>query len=250
MTTRPIFSDYIIYADESGDLSYETINPRFPVFCLTLCVIKKQDYIQAIVPAIQQVKFDFWGHDRVILHEREMRKQEGQFGILRTSASLRDSFFYRINEVLKNTSFKLISAVIKKEALLKKYSSPADPYHLALGFCLERVHRFLIDAGEAGKEVSLIFESRGKQEDAQLELEFRRIISKDKPFGYRLHSYQDIDFKLHFATKQHNSTGLQLADLTARPIALGVINPTQPNRAYDIIKEKFNTADDNKIFPE
>lgn len=55
---------------------------------------------------------------------------------------------------------------------------------------------------------------------------------------------------MKFASKNHNSTGLQLADLIARPIGMKTLKPEQSNRAYEIIKEKFkNQYDDNKFFP-
>ena len=36
-----------------------------------------------------------------------------------------------------------------------------------------------------------------------------------------------------------NSEGLQLADLTARPIAQSVLRPMQPNRTYEVLKTKY-----------
>lgn len=35
------------------------------------------------------------------------------------------------------------------------------------------------------------------------------------------------------------SSGLQLADLVARPIGLSVLRPGQDNRAFDVLKNKF-----------
>jgi hypothetical protein len=46
-------------------------------------------------------------------------------------------------------------------------------------------------------------------------------------------------FELVFADKKSNSTGLQLADLIARPIGLHVLKPEQENRAFAIIDGKF-----------
>lgn len=46
-----------------------------------------------------------------------------------------------------------------------------------------------------------------------------------------------IDF--YWRTKKANSSGLQLADLTARPIGLNFLRPEQNNRAFDIIKGKI-----------
>ena len=79
----------------------------------------------------------------------------------------------------------------------------------------------------------IIVEKRGKAEDNELELEFRRICS-----GYN-YLQRNLPFELVFADKKSNSTGLQLADLMARPIGLHVLKPEQPNRAFDVIDEKF-----------
>ena len=52
---------------------------------------------------------------------------------------------------------------------------------------------------------------------------------------------QPFDFlKIRMANKTNNSTGLQLADLIARPIGLSVIRPEQDNQSFDIIKTKLH----------
>jgi hypothetical protein len=40
--------------------------------------------------------------------------------------------------------------------------------------------------------------------------------------------------------KSINSTGLQIADLLARPIGLSVLRPDQPNRTTDVIHAKYH----------
>ncbi len=76
-------------------------------------------------------------------------------------------------------------------------------------------------------------ERRGKVEDDELELEFRRICD-----GWNYENAQ-LPFDLVFADKKSNSVGLQLADLIARPVGLSIIRPQQNNRAYTVIEEKF-----------
>jgi len=45
-----------------------------------------------------------------------------------------------------------------------------------------------------------------------------------------------------FADKKTNSSGLQMADLVARPIARVILDlPGQPNRAWPIIEKKLFT---------
>jgi hypothetical protein len=243
------FSDYIIYADESGDHHLEKINPEYPVFCLALCIIKKDDYINLIVPQMQRLKFDFFGHDNIVLHERELRKQEGHFAFLRTDATMRENFLMRISAIMEQSPFWVVSSVIRKEKLRDKYANPFNPYHLALKICMEKALGILLQEGQQGKKITCVFERRGKKEDEQLELEFYRIVNNQLTWGYQRVDFNSIDFDIQFATKHHNSIGLQLADLLARPIGLHVIRPEQSNRAYEIITRKYNNGYVNKVFP-
>jgi hypothetical protein len=45
--------------------------------------------------------------------------------------------------------------------------------------------------------------------------------------------------ELIVADKKTNSEGMQLADLTARPIGLPVLRPGQDNRAMAVLEKKF-----------
>lgn len=235
------FSDYIVYVDESGDHGLTRINPEFPVFALSLCIIRKDDYVNKIVPQIQQLKFDFWGHDRVILHEHEIRKEKGDFAFLRTDLNLRQNFYKRLNQIISDAPMKVVASVIMKEKLYNSHLNSYNPYHIALRFCMEQLSNFLFLMQQQEKLVHVIVESRGKEEDETLELEFLRIVNEPL--------FSASKFELKFASKKINSTGLQLADLTARPIALKMLRPSQENRAYEIIKEKFPITGGVKNFP-
>lgn len=78
-----------------------------------------------------------------------------------------------------------------------------------------------------------VVERRGKKEDADLELAFRRICD-----GNNQHA-DELPFSLVMANKQANSAGLQLADPVARPIGIHHLRPTQPNRAFETLEKKF-----------
>ena len=67
------FSDYVIYVDESGDHGLVSIDQQYPIFVLVFCIFKKQDYL-ATVQKVQQFKFRHFGHDMVILHESDIRR--------------------------------------------------------------------------------------------------------------------------------------------------------------------------------
>jgi hypothetical protein len=76
------FSDYVVYVDESGDHSLASIDADYPVFVLALCVFHKRHYAEKIIPAVGKLKFNYFGHDSVVLHEQEIRKQKGDFAFL------------------------------------------------------------------------------------------------------------------------------------------------------------------------
>ncbi len=86
-------SDFIIYVDESGDHSLESIDPEYPVFVLSFCIFRKNDYVTRVTPAIRQLKFATFGHDMVVLHESDIRRKRGVFSQL--SREPREAFLNR-----------------------------------------------------------------------------------------------------------------------------------------------------------
>lgn len=202
------FSDFIVYADESGDHGMVSIDPQYPVFALVFCVMRKTDYISKVVPAMQQFKFDIWGHDSIILHEREIRKTQGPFATLRTNQKLRERFFHNLNVLIETSPMKLFASIIDKKKLLEMYSDPFNLYEIALSFCMEQLHRMLTEQKEHGKSIHVVFESRGKKEDNELELEFRRIAGNKGRWGSRHDDFSNFDLQPVFVPKSANSSGL------------------------------------------
>ena len=233
-----IYSDYIVYVDESGDHGLVSIDPEFPVFALSFCIFAKKDYTAKVVPAIQEFKFLYWGHDAVVLHEHEIRKQKEHFKFLRENREHREQFQTDLTALVVAAPFKVIGSVIDKMAL-SKHDDPENPYEVALRSCMKNLLLYLLKQGQKSKRVHVIFECRGKEEDNDLELEFRRIVDNHNRTPERAADFSTMEFVPVFAKKTTNSTGLQLADLTARPMALQTLRPKQPNRAYDVIKTKL-----------
>ncbi len=243
------FGDYIVYVDESGDHSLTSINRQNPVFVLAFCIFRKDEYRAVVVPSVQKLKFDFWGHDCVILHSHEIRKAHGDFNIL-LNANTRAAFLTRMSALVTTVPYTVIAAVIDKNRHVQRYTDPANPYEIALNFCMERLQRWLTENDQLDKLTHVVVERRGRVEDIKLELEFRRIADGRNMVG----RMPNLDIR--FMDKKHNSTGLQIADLTAHPIGRHVINPQQPNQVYDIIDTKFRRGPGGrragyglKIFP-
>ncbi len=241
------YSDYIVYVDESGDHGLSNIDKDYPIFVLVFCIFKKLDYIK-IINSVLDVKFEYFGHDMVVLHESDIRRRKGFFKTL--SKIQQDNLNKSLANLIEKNDFTIVSSVIKKQDLKDKYTQANNPYHVAMGFCLERLYQFLEENNSQDKIINVVFESRGKNEDKELELEFRRWCDGDNYFN------KSINFDIKLVSKKTNSTGLQIADLIARPIGMSILRPEQPNQAFDIIKSKFRTYKGYykraglKVFPE
>jgi hypothetical protein len=222
------FGKYIVYVDESGDHSLTSIDQNYPVFVLAFCVFHKRHYSEVIVPALEKFKFNHFGHDQVVLHENEIRKEKGAFKGKREQRA----FMGQLTEIIERSKFILISCTIDKRRI-PKADEQANPYHIALGFCIETLFSFLEEKGEEWKQTHIVVESRGTKEDRELELEFRRICDGNNSLG------MNLPFKIVFSDKKAMSSGLQLADLVARPIGLRTLRPTQANQAFTVLEKKF-----------
>lgn len=242
------YSDYIIYADESGSPILGSDIQDFPIFVLVFLIVGKAHYCDSIVPALQRLKFDFVGHDQLVLHERDIRRQNGNFAFLQVSATEREKFLNQISEIVAVAEFSLACTIIDKKRLALRYSRPWSPYDLALTFCMEKAAKHLCELGESGKTVDVIFEARGSNEDRHLELEFRRIADGTPRVGSPSFQVSQFEWRPHFADKRTNSSGLQLADLSARPLGLRYLRPDQPNRSAEILKHKC-IFPHPKVFP-
>ena len=226
------FSKYIVYVDESGDHSLQSIDPQYPIFVLAFCVFHKRHYSEVIVPALEKFKFNYFGHDQVVLHENEIRKEKGAFNIFR-SREQRRNFLNQLTTIIECSNFILISCTIDKYALGKQGDTTSNPYHVALGYCMETLYEFLKEKGQHELKTHVVVECRGKKEDSELELEFRRVCDGNNRLG------MPLSFEILFSDKKVMSSGLQLADLVARPIGLNFLRPDQENQAFDVLTKKF-----------
>lgn len=125
-------SDFLVFVDESGDHGLEAIDKDYPLFVLAFCIIQKREYVERLTPALQAFKLKHFGHDNVVLHEREIRKDIGDFAFLKTSAR-KEAFSNELADIVAATHFTLVCTVIRKELLKLRYTKPENPYTWRLG---------------------------------------------------------------------------------------------------------------------
>src|SRR5690606_39167179 len=87
--------------------------------------------------------------------------------------------------------------------------------------------------GQGARKTFVVVECRGNNEDAQLKQAFDRIVLGSNACG------RALPFELEMISKKANSCGLQVADLTARPLGIRYLRPQQDNRAYEVIRSKI-----------
>lgn len=224
-------SEFIIFADESGDTEIRNIDLEYPVFLLNFCIFHREEYVNKVEPELRAFKIEHFGHDRIVLHWNRIRLHLPPFDFGGDSQKQAD-FELGLNLLISRLNFTIIATVIDKRNRQSEHTIRPDLYGEALRLCLQRTCYFLSDRRQSELLTQVRIESRGKKENRLLQKAFQRICVGEnalaKPLGC---------FELTFAPKNRNDAGLQIADRTAHPIGRHIISPDQPNRAWDLLVE-------------
>lgn len=224
---------YYFYIDETWDHSLSNINEDFPYFLLCWILIS-EDENKKLNEQINSLKYDFFWTTEVILHSRDIRKCDKAFKIL-FDLKIKEEFYIRLNKVIENIDFKMISIWIKKEDYIKKYWKVAEnPYQISLSYMLERLIFCLWNNWHT---VDIIVEKRWKKEDRDL-LEYYNKIYNIWTYYVKSSDFKTKITNFDFREKRKNDVWIQLADLCAYPIVWH-IRSKELNPAFDIIKSKF-----------
>jgi hypothetical protein len=138
-------SDYIAYVDESGDHSLRSINPQYPIFVVAFCIVHKAQYSIAVNDLLAR-KFSTFGHNRIVLHEREIRKRSGEFAFLNDSAR-RQKFFERGPRIRSKSAFHLGRDHHSKVRVARAASATGKSVRPGAGVLSRRDLRFFAERG-------------------------------------------------------------------------------------------------------
>lgn len=243
--------NYNLFIDETGDHGLIKINPDFPVFLLCGVLIDEQEYT-LFKTSFNDIKNRLWGNKEVIFHSRDIRKCDKEFSIL-FDLQKKKYFYDTLNSVISNSDYTIIASAIDKDEYIKQFGKLSnDVYELALSFIIERSIFYLDDQNQYDIKLNIIIERRGRREDKKLDEHFQRLLSRGTGFvsSEQLKKY---NLSIQFKDKKENINGLQLADLTAYPIARYVIEPNRANPAFELFVEKIynknGKRDGLKIYP-
>lgn len=244
------FSKYVVYVDESGHSNW-TAAPEYPLLCLNYCMFEKEHYIDELIPRFSRLKFKYWGCDNIVLHERDLRKSDkirdpavrSKYEGLK--GERRRAFMDDLTQLMHDAQFRCFCVVIDKPKV-PEWNKSFDPYHIALSRGFRQIETYLKinDPDELAKELHIVFESRGREDDAALSKAYKQVsvqgslLASDVARNYS-------NFRLELMDKKSNSTGLQIADLTARPIGNHYLHASgqrahTDRRAIDVILEKLH----------
>lgn len=247
-------TDYRLFMDECGDHNLLNIDNNFPAFCLTCCIFEKDYYHSVVRPMVTSFKETYCERTDVILHSREIRKQENAFSFLHDDPESRHQFYEGLNSLIEALDFFILSVVILKNEHVSTYNSSAqNPYNLALKFIMERFCIFANRNGGCSGYITA--EARGYTDDKKLLEEFKILRDYGTIYQRDLSNITEMSIQ----KKNNNIAGLQIADLVAYPIARKILKPLKPNSSFDIIRPKIqcNPKHSNtilgyglKVFPE
>lgn len=240
---------YRLYIDESGDHVFRQMEePSHRYLCLLGCWFRG-DHYRAFHETLEGFKNRHLPHhpdEPVILHREEIVNRRGAFWRLRDDTA-RDAFDRDLLDLIRNTLFQIVGVVIDKKQLQETYTTPAHPYHLAMGFLLQRYCGYLNHVNRRG---DVMAESRGGHEDRLLKGSYEWVYKrgawqmKADVFQRALTSSQ-----MKAKPKSANISGLQLADLLAHPIRQSILlekgrieGPLSPfaARLMAVVETKFN----------
>jgi len=245
----PSQSRFIAFFDECGDHSLDKIDRDFPLFVLSTVIVERSAYTEIVVPKLAALKLEFWNHEGINLHSRDIRKAYGDFEFL-SVPHIRHNFLERLTALMAELPFTLFITAIRKQSHRDRYGEAAtNPYSLALTYTFERVLHFLEHFGE--QELPVTAEARGKNEDNQLAAAFLQIMTE----GTRYNSakrFQSLQCSLSFRRKSDNVAGMQIADLCAHPSARSLLHPNQANHAFAVVEQHLyrnGNVSGWKVFP-
>lgn len=239
-----------LYLDESGDHVFrEVVEPAHRFLCLLGCWFQNPAYLR-FSDELETLKRKFLPHhpdNPVVLHREDMLNARREFKSLRDPA-IRAAWDKALLDVIDRADFRIVAVVIDKLALRSAYGDDAaHPYHLALGFMLQRYAGYLNHINRVG---DVMAEARGGVEDRRLKDSHVRAFEQGAwSVGAGVFQRALTSRELKLKTKGANIAGLQLADLLGHPVKNlllmenGLLEGPQPGfaqRLSDAVSAKFN----------
>lgn len=195
-------ADYILFLDEAN------VTGTNPFFCLGGIIIKRDEYENVLIPAINNLKIKYFSNTSVLFHYTDMKKNKGDFNIL-LDGNTRSNFWHEFNTVLNNIDFATIGTYLEYKTFQEAFK-PAKNKHYAVAF-IDLMNNYITYLREQKAMGSIVLESRQWKENADIQEVFHNILIA----GTDLYLPKECSKYLStigFIVKKDNCIGLQIAD--------------------------------------
>lgn len=227
-----------VFIDECG--AFQLTSPdAYPVFVVSAVIVEEENW--ATVDALwKRFKAQALGSPNVVIHEPDIRRRRWPFAEPERTARLE-----AMRQAIEPLDFKAIGIVVNRPNYVKDHglgpldaSLPAHTYWMALDFLMERLVMAL-DGEFGGARAVITVESREKKEDALLQYEFTRLMLDGTSYIKETWFRQSLYPGIIFEGKDTNNTGLQVADVIARPMGDKVVSPNSSPYLWPEFKGKL-----------
>ncbi|HTU71642.1 MAG TPA: hypothetical protein VMF11_15170, partial [Candidatus Baltobacteraceae bacterium] len=159
----------------------------------------------------------------------------------------------QLDDIISGLPFNAICCVLQRDKYLEKWGTdapneslphkhlPNHAYVMMLSFMAERI-ALSLQAHFGGAQGRLVLEARDPLGDALLQYEFARLFLDGTAYISAAYFRHQFLPGLRFITKDSNSSGMQLADLLARPCADKVLDPMSDPPRWGIFQRKLCTG--------
>jgi hypothetical protein len=231
-----------IFIDECGSHSLKA-KESFDAFCLAAVIIRDSEFSE-FDQNWKKWKAVYLKTEKSIVHEPDVRRGNGSFycgGDPKKRAAAIES----LPSIIEVLPFRGIVCIVNRPKYLAAFgdvpldaSLPQHPYLMTLHFIAERA-ALALQEHYGGAKARLVFESRGPKEDAMMQYEFARLFLDGTSYVSAKFFRAQFLPGLTFLSKSDNSSGLQLADLMARPCAEKVLKPDSNPERWPAFRKKL-----------
>jgi hypothetical protein len=231
-----------VFIDECGAHSLRA-KEEFEAFCLAAVIIRDEDFGK-VDRKWKRWKRQYLGSANKRVHEPDIRHGRNSFWCDNDRAK-RGKAVRALARILDRLDFSVIACVVNRPAYVKEIgakaldeSLPQHPYLMTMHFLLERA-AMALHTQFNGARARLVIESRGPLEDARMQYEIARLFLDGTSYVSATWFRQQFFPGVAFRDKNQNCTGLQLADLIARPCGQKVLYPQSTPARWPAIRKKL-----------
>ena len=221
--------EYILFADET----YKS--PQNPYFCFAGYIIKRSEYTDSLIPAINSLKEKHFGNTSVVMHFTEMKNNKGEFAMFR-DPTIRNGFWVDFVEKFSKFDISIIGVYYNENLMEAGFGKGGTTnYDIAFRHLLENYLHFLKSVDGIG---AICIESRTLKENMQLENNYYDYINNGSIYFSSTDTIKHLA-SIGFIIKEDNCIGLQVADVLPSRL-MRMINGLKDNYRFDAaIKTKI-----------